>query len=280
MRFSLVVATAGRIKEVRALLQSLLAQSITSFEVIIVDQNDDDRLLPIIADFKDRFPIKHVRSAIKSCRHASNLGATHAVGDIIAFPDDDCEYTPTVLGHVNARFEQDPTLDFLTGGVLAPNGEKTQMGRWLTKNTRLDRFTIWTGLIEFNFFVKRALFDQIGGFDTTLGPPNRFGSCEGPDVCLRMMAKNAHGEFDTRLLVIHPNKNGAINTSRARAYGAGFGRVMRKNHLPVSFVLTYLIRSIGGGVRSLFRRNIVDAKYYLWTFIGRCEGYLASLSSK
>ncbi len=47
--FSLIVATLGRTDELIAFLESLVAQSERNFEVIVVDQNPDERLEPVIA---------------------------------------------------------------------------------------------------------------------------------------------------------------------------------------------------------------------------------------
>ena len=51
MRFSLIVATLGRTAELRRLLESLAVQTHQDFEVIVVDQNTDDRVSQILAPF-------------------------------------------------------------------------------------------------------------------------------------------------------------------------------------------------------------------------------------
>ena len=55
-RFSLILCTINRDQVVREYFESLVRQQDPpSFEVILIDQNKDDRLLPIMADFEDRF---------------------------------------------------------------------------------------------------------------------------------------------------------------------------------------------------------------------------------
>ena len=46
--FALILATVGRTVELNRLFDTLAAQSYRDFEVIVVDQNRDDRLLPIL----------------------------------------------------------------------------------------------------------------------------------------------------------------------------------------------------------------------------------------
>jgi hypothetical protein len=46
--FALILATVGRTVELNRLFDTLAAQSYRDFEVIVVDQNRDDRLLPVL----------------------------------------------------------------------------------------------------------------------------------------------------------------------------------------------------------------------------------------
>lgn len=61
--FSLIVTTKDRTRELADLLQSLDRQRFRSFELIVSDQNADDRLLPVLAPFRQQFPLRHIRSA-------------------------------------------------------------------------------------------------------------------------------------------------------------------------------------------------------------------------
>jgi glycosyltransferase involved in cell wall biosynthesis len=49
MRFSLIVATIGRTAELRSLFESPAVQTHRDFEVIVVDQNPDDRVVQTLA---------------------------------------------------------------------------------------------------------------------------------------------------------------------------------------------------------------------------------------
>ena len=92
MRFSLVVATLNRVDDVRVLLQSLAEQTFTDFEVLLVDQNDDDRLRPVVEKFAPRLNLTRLHSTVRNSSHARNVGLPLCRGEIIAFPDDDCIY--------------------------------------------------------------------------------------------------------------------------------------------------------------------------------------------
>ena len=93
MEMSLVVATVGRTVELQRFLESMRTQTRRDFEIIVVDQNDDDRLVPILEQAKGwGLDIRHVRQSEKNLSRARNTGIRLAEGAIVAFPDDDCWY--------------------------------------------------------------------------------------------------------------------------------------------------------------------------------------------
>src|SRR5271166_2242893 len=100
---SLIIATLGRVTELDRLLASLDRQTYKDFEVIVVDQNLDDRLLPLLREHK-RLSIHRLRSSAGLSR-ARNAGMRAAKGDIFCFPDDDCWYPDQLLAIVSEWFE-------------------------------------------------------------------------------------------------------------------------------------------------------------------------------
>ncbi|GAB6968742.1 glycosyltransferase family 2 protein [Komagataeibacter kakiaceti JCM 25156] len=275
MFFSLIVPTLGRVAELRALLDSLTRQSLTTFEVIIVDQNGDDRLVPVINDFMNRLNITHLRSTVRQCNHARNIGAGRAVGDIVTFPDDDCVYTDNVLQTVSRLFADAGRPDFITGSVLTLEGRPGKSGRWHPVETAINSHNVWTCLIEFNFFIRRTAFNAAGGFDEGVGPGTDFGSAEGQDLALRLLEGGFSGRYLPTLHIMHPDKPLALTTARAYSYGVGMGHVMRKNHVGMTTMATFLLRSVMGSLVYLLRGDIPRARYYLLTFLGRIRGYLS-----
>ncbi len=276
MRFSLVVATLGRDAEVGALLDSLLAQGRTDIEVIIVDQNADERLAPIEAAYAPRLPLRRFRSSVRNANHARNLGLRHARGDIVTFPDDDCLYPPGVLNRVDAAFAASPTLAVLTGPAASPEGGLGS-GRWRTDGGAIDLSNVWTSVIEFNLFLPRATALSLGGFDEGMGPGTRFGSAEGNDLVCRAMAAGLHARYDADLRIIHPDKRlSDVAVARAGAYGRGLGFALRRHGAPASAWMAFLVRPLGGVAVSLLRGRLHDAAYYFTTWRGRVTGALAA----
>lgn len=275
MRFSLVVATIGRDREVGELLDSLLAQGRTDFEVIIVDQNEDDRLAAIEAAYAARLPLRRLRSAIRNANNARNLGLRHARGEIVTFPDDDCLYPAGVLDRVDAAFAADPALHVLTGPAASPAGGLGS-GRWRTESGPIDLGNVWTSVIEFNLFLRRGTALALGGFDEGMGPGSPFGSAEGNDLVCRAMARGLAARYDAALRIVHPDKRLTdVAVERAERYGRGLGFALRRHRAPASAWLAFLVRPLGGVAVSLLRGRMHEAAYYFMTWRGRVAGALA-----
>lgn len=280
MRFSLIVATMGRSAEVGALLETVLAQTTVTAEVIVVDQNGDDRLVPILAPYRGGIPLTHLRSSIANANTARNLGLRHARGEIVCFPDDDCLLPEGVLARADAAFAADAALAVLTGPAASPEGGLGS-GRWRQESGPITLANVWTSVIEFNLFLRREVALALGGFDETLGPGTRFGSAEGNDLVARALRSGRVARYDASLRIIHPDKRlTPVAAARAGLYGAGLGLVLRRHAPGLGTWLPFLVRPLGGIVVSLARGNLLAARYYLETVRGRIKGFLAAPSAR
>ncbi len=275
MKLSLVTPTLGRTRELETLLDSFAVQPFRDFELILVDQNDDDRLAPLVARHRGSFAIRHVRSAVKNASHARNLGLNLAQGEITGFPDDDCEYLPETMTRVIDFFDRDPSLHLLCGVNRSISGELVD-GRWTPRSCAIDEKTVWTTLHGYNMWMRTAAAIDAGGWDSAIGPGTPWGSSEEPDLGLRMLRRGYRGFYDVTLAVRHPDKRlSAGATARAFDYGAGMGRVLRRHRIAPSIALPFFVRPIGGLLLSLLRGRGENARYYWRTFRGRLFGYMA-----
>jgi len=103
---------------VRRFLSSLDSQTHRQFELIVVDQNKDGRLSPILEQYEKKFSI--VRCTSKpGLSHARNVGLKCIAGDVVAFPDDECWYPPELLERVAAFLDAHPNVDGVMGRALS-----------------------------------------------------------------------------------------------------------------------------------------------------------------
>ncbi|RVT97550.1 glycosyltransferase family 2 protein [Rhodovarius crocodyli] len=273
-RFSLVVATMGRDADIAVLLDSVLAQAWPDVEIIIVDQNKDNRVAPVVAAYEKRLPIIHIRTPRPHANAARNLGLGRAGGDVVAFPDDDCILPPGTLSKV-ARTMEHEGADVLTGPSASPAGGLGS-GRWQPESAPITLRNVWTSVIEFNLWLKRGVAVALGGFDEKLGPGSVYGSAEGNDLVARAIAAGHRCWYERPLEVIHPDKRLTdVATARAYTYGAGLGVVLARHRPPFMTWFAFFWRPLVGVAVSLLRGRRHHAGYYWQTFRGRLAGFRA-----
>ncbi|WP_027482711.1 glycosyltransferase [Deinococcus pimensis] len=279
MKFSLVVATVGRTLELERLLRSLAGQVERSFEVIVVDQNADDRLGDLPVRWAGRLDVVHVRAEARGASAARNLGARLARGAVVSFPDDDCWYAPDVL-RLAARLMEARHVAFVCGAATDPRG-RFVVGRFTDRAVPVTTRNVWTTSIEFATFIRADAFVRAGGFDERLGPgaDSPFQCHEIDDLLLRLLRLGMRGHYDPGLAVFHPDTDDADvdrRVARARRYAPGLGAVVRKNRLGGSVLLRFLLRSLGGVAVSLARGRLTDARVHAVTLRYRLRGWLTS----
>ena len=141
MRFSLILATVDRVLELGRFLDSLQDQIGVDYELIVVDQNQDDRLEALLESFRGTVELRHLHCA-KGLSKARNVGLAVASGDIIAFPDDDCVYDAGLLDCVESFFLEHPEIDGLTGKVVGLDSLET-LGRFDSMAGTVTKMNVW-----------------------------------------------------------------------------------------------------------------------------------------
>ena len=173
---SVVVPTFRRVELTRRLLRSLAdarTRAATATQIIIVDSSpaeDANRLKRACQDCGAEYhPCQNHVSAKR------NLGARLARHDIILFIDDDCEASPQLLNEHLALYRRSDAVV----GVIGPTefkGPQSVVWRAVAHSPFVRPFQfafddaphVWGP--SNNLSVRRAVFDQIGGFDESFTP--------------------------------------------------------------------------------------------------------------
>jgi glycosyltransferase involved in cell wall biosynthesis len=254
--FDLVVATVGRTEEPIRLLASLARQTHRDFRVLLVDQNDDERLAGL------RAPRVEVVRAPRGLSRARNTALPSVAADVVAFPDDDCTYPSDLLERVARRFAADPNLDGLTG--------RDQNEGWARDGAALTRANVWNRAISFTIFLRRSIVEHVGAFDERLGLPASSG--EEIDYLIRAIDAGARVVYDPSLVVAHAAASRPLVQLGARD-GTSVGYILRKHRYPPRTVARMLARPAGGTVLALARGDANRARFHLATMRGRLRGY-------
>jgi glycosyltransferase involved in cell wall biosynthesis len=279
LRFDLVTATVDRTAPLEELLRSLAAQTHPAFRLVVVDQNDDDRVVQLLTAHPEVDAV-HLHSP-RGLSRARNVALSRLTGDLVAFPDDDCSYAPDLLERVARRFAAEPGLDGLTGRAVAADGSSDPS--WETHAAVLDADNLWNRVISFGLFLRSDLVARVGAFDERLGlgAGTLWSSGEEVEYILRGIRSGARIEYDPGLTVTHPRRSYTDAELRAVGLrdGASVGWILRRHRYGAGTVARMLLRPIGGAGASLLRGDLARTSFHAATLHGRVRGYVGALSA-
>jgi glycosyltransferase involved in cell wall biosynthesis len=250
-RFSLIIPTFGRTVELAELLTSIANQGRSDIEIVVVDQNEDERIAPLLETVAGSLPRLHLRLKEKNVSVARNVGMDAASGEIIAFPDDDCCYPTGLLNEVDAWFRRHGNYTVFAVGALDQDGVPSG-NRWLQDACDITPFNGLRTTFCSSLFISDLQRSREVRFDPSL---NRG---EETDFILRLLATGLRGRFDRSLHIQHPRRDmlsGTVSRARAVSYGAGMGRLVRRHSLVLLWIglLTYdLARAVLVSARGQF----------------------------
>lgn len=271
MKISLIVATVGRDKEVGELLTSLSEQEYKNFEVIIIDQNKDDRLYKYVKKYESDIRIIHIKSSKLGISYNRNLGLENVSGEIIAFTDDDCTYDKKLLNNVIDDF-LDNDINFISYRIIDKEKNK-YLAKFPNNRTNIYFNNLFITMSASIFINTKNINIDCLKFDEKLGIGSEFGSCEDVDLIFSMLNNNYKGIFIPRDLIYHPVKD--YPNEVGYKYGMGLGAFVKKtiiNYKKYNLVLLFLKENIKACIGIIVRWK--RRGYYLYTLKGRINGFI------
>ena len=276
---SLIVTTIDRVGELERLLASLETQTYRDFEVIVVDQNPDERLAPVL-QAHPKLAIRHLRSGRGAAR-GRNTGLPLAQGEVVGFPDDDCWYPDHLLADVVAWFGDHS--EFAVLFTCVRDADNVPVGpNWPKHAGVVTRRNVWDIGLAAGVFLRRGVTDATGLLDENIGvgSDSRYQSGEETDYYLRALERGFYMWFEHGLTVHHPNLH-SLERLRSRTYpfALGAGYVMGVHRFSWWYLGERVVRSVGGAAVSLVRGEFAMADIYLKRCGGLLRGYLAGRAS-
>ncbi len=109
MNFSVIIPVYNSENYVAQTLQSVLSQTYSDFEIIIVDDGSTDKSIDICQQFQDA-RIKIIHQQNRGLAGARNTGIRHAQGEYLAFIDSDDLWLPEKLAKHMQHFKRSPEV--------------------------------------------------------------------------------------------------------------------------------------------------------------------------
>jgi glycosyltransferase involved in cell wall biosynthesis len=264
------MATLNRHEEIITFIDTLISQTYKNFELIIIDQNSDNRVYDIYLQNKDRLDIKYFRSDKKGLSLNRNIGLEHYSGDIVAFPDDDCEYDVDTLGKIASFFEKKANYNFYTCNTREKSGIQTIL-KTKENSTDISLFNVMNIGISFTIFIRSESIKQFR-FDEQLGVGTEFSSGEESDLLLFLIRNNNKGYYHADHYIYHPCKQD--DAGRAFSYGKGFGAIYKKAVINYKFYILlfiFILRISKGIINIIIYHN---KKERIASLKGRLQGFI------
>jgi glycosyltransferase involved in cell wall biosynthesis len=157
---SIIMPVYNRQAYIKRAIDSVLNQSYKEWELITVDDGSQDYSAYLLEIYKANTPkIKVVYQDHKRLPAARNNGIKNSTGNFITFLDSDDEFT---ADHLELRINyliENPTIDFIHGGVKIIGNEFVPDKDDPNKLIHLSECTIGA-----TFFGKRNVFFDLDGF--------------------------------------------------------------------------------------------------------------------
>ena len=216
MKLSVVIPCFNAAATLPAQLSALSAQRWDgSWEVIIADNGSSDESTAVAASYRGRVPGLRVidASAARGAAHARNSGVRESAGDVIAFCDaDDQVGADWVAAMTQALAHDSFVASRMDYGKLNEHLRETGISR--SQEQGLQRIAYppyWLHAGGSGLGVRRAVHEQVGGFDESLP------FLEDTDYCFRIQRAGYPLVFVAAACIhvrIRPNSGALFNQAR------------------------------------------------------------------
>ncbi|PSB52488.1 glycosyl transferase [filamentous cyanobacterium Phorm 6] len=163
-------------------VESVLAQTFTDYEIIVVDDGSTDETYQVLQPYFDR--IRYVYQENRGVAAARNRGIQEAKGKFIAFLDQDDFFAPDKLAAQIALFHQQPSLGIVNSGWRLVNNQGetiSDITPWLYfPKLDLETWIVQMPVLPSAMMFSRQWLELAGGFNS------EFDSVDDSDLVLRL----------------------------------------------------------------------------------------------
>ena len=177
MLYSIIVPVYNRPGEVKELLESLSAQTVKPFELVIIEDGSKERCDHLLDHYRSFFTINYYYKPNSGRSDTRNYGMERANGDYLLFFDSDVILPPFYFEKLEEAMKSD-YCDCFGGPDAADNSfsnmqkavNHSMTGFWTTGGIRggkavMEKFCPRT----FNMGLSKEVYDKVGGFEDMMG---------------------------------------------------------------------------------------------------------------
>ena len=241
MKYSFIVPVYNRPEEVDELLDSLTRQTLTGFEVIVVEDGSAVPCAEVCRKYADRLDLHYFDKPNSGPGQSRNYGVARAQGEYVIILDSDVVLPEDYLQAVDDELRRSPADAF--GGPDSAHSSFTDTQKAISYSMtsffttggirggkkKLDKFYPRS----FNMGVRREVYQRLGGFSRM-----RFG--EDIDFSIRIFKAGCRCRLFPEAWVWHKRRTDCRKFFR-QVYNSGIARINLYKKYPESLKLVHLL---------------------------------------
>ncbi len=241
MKYSIIVPVFNRPDEVDELLSSLLNQTFTDFEVLIVEDGSQKPCDEVCNKYADRLDLHYFMKPNSGPGQSRNYGAERAKGEYLLILDSDVVLPKGYLNAIEEELKREPADAF--GGPDAAHESFTDTQKAISYSMtsffttggirggkkKLDKFYPRS----FNMGIRRDVYMELEGFSKM-----RFG--EDIDISIRIFKAGKRCRLFPEAWVWHKRRTDFRKFYR-QVYNSGIARINLYKKYPESLKLVHLL---------------------------------------
>lgn len=165
---SVIMPTWNRAQIIGRAIESLLSQTASNWECIIIDDGSTDDTRQVIDRYLKDERFRYLYKEHENCARARNLGLRQAKGEIVTYLDTDNVWLPHYLSAVIDAFNQNPDINAMYACQIVE--ERGDSSKYFFRGEPFNYQKLLDGnYIDLNVFAhRRKLVESLGPFDDQL----------------------------------------------------------------------------------------------------------------
>ena len=254
MKISIITATFNSEKTLKETLDSVLSQTYTDYEHIIVDGSSKDSTMEIVKEYEKKYngKLRYISEKDSGIYDAMNKGIKMATGDVIGILNSDDKYAnENVLQTIADKFKE-TNCDGTYANLVFMDEETMTKPQRIWKSAKGKVKNGWHPAHP-TLYLKKEVYDKIGLFDL------QFRIVADYDFMLRMMQeKDIKLEYINEVL-IHM-RAGGTSTAGLKGYVKNLKeshKALVKNKIKFPYIVDFkrIVKTLFQMVMGIYKKN-------------------------
>lgn len=211
---SIICATFNRGNYISEAIDSVLAQTFGSWEIIIIDDNSQDQTEQIVSSYIEKDArVKYVKNMERQgVGRARNIGISHAEGKYIAILDSDDYWCDKQKLQMQVDFmERHPEYALISVDAMVVDGSGKEIGsicNHCTDKKLRNNILIKNKIVHSGILFRKDMYEAVGRYDEKLAVGEDY------DLWLKLGKIGKFENIDHKMVAYRKHNSGQESTAR------------------------------------------------------------------